>query len=44
VEEYKPTELVRMDILVNGEPVDALSQLVFQGERPRAEDGRFCDD
>jgi GTP-binding protein LepA len=30
VEEYKPTELVRMDILVNGEPVDALSQLVFK--------------
>jgi GTP-binding protein LepA len=28
---YKPTELVRMDILVNGEPVDALSQLVFKG-------------
>ena len=28
---YKPTELVKMDILVNGEPVDALSQLVFKG-------------
>jgi len=30
VDAYKPTELVRMDILVNGEPVDALSQLVFK--------------
>ena len=28
---YKRTDLVRMDILVNGEPVDALSQLVFKG-------------
>lgn len=28
---YKPTELVRMDILVNGDSVDALSQLVFKG-------------
>ena len=28
---YKPTELVRLDILVNGESVDALSQLVFKG-------------
>jgi len=28
---YKKTDLVRMDILVNGEPVDALSQLVFRG-------------
>ncbi len=28
---YQRTDLVRMDILVNGEPVDALSQLVFRG-------------
>ena len=28
---YKPTELVRLDILVNGDNVDALSQLVFKG-------------
>ncbi len=28
---YKQTELVRMDILVNGDPCDALSQLVFKG-------------
>lgn len=27
---YQKTDLVRMDILVNGEPVDALSQLVFR--------------
>jgi len=27
---YKKTDLVRLDILVNGEPVDALSQLVFR--------------
>ena len=27
---YRKTDLVRMDILVNGEPVDALSQLVFK--------------
>lgn len=27
---YKKTDLVRMDVLVNGEPVDALSQLVFR--------------
>ncbi len=28
--EYKQTELVKLDILVNGEPVDALSQLVHK--------------
>ena len=27
---YKKTDLVRLDILVNGDPVDALSQLVFK--------------
>ena len=27
---YKPTELVRLDVHVNGDPVDALSQLVFK--------------
>jgi GTP-binding protein LepA len=28
---YKPAELAKMDILLNGKPVDALSQLVFKG-------------
>jgi GTP-binding protein LepA len=28
---YKPTELAKLDILLNGKPVDALSQLVFKG-------------
>jgi len=28
---YKPTELAKMDILLNGKAVDALSQLVFKG-------------
>ncbi len=30
VTEYQRTDLVKMDILVNGDPVDALSQLVFR--------------
>ena len=30
VTDYKVTDLVKMDILVNSEPVDALSQLVFR--------------
>ncbi|MDR2542730.1 MAG: translation elongation factor 4 [Treponema sp.] len=39
---YKPTELVKLDILLNSKPVDALSQLVFKGgayERAR----KFCE-
>ena len=32
---YKRTDLVRLDILVNSEPVDALSQLVFRGNSQR---------
>ena len=28
--DYRPTDLVKVDILVNGEPVDALSQLVHR--------------
>ncbi|MCL2092620.1 MAG: translation elongation factor 4 [Treponema sp.] len=28
--DYKPTELVKLDILLNGKPVDALAQLVFK--------------
>ncbi|MDR1318124.1 MAG: translation elongation factor 4 [Treponema sp.] len=35
ITDYKPTELAKMDILLNGKAVDALSQLVF---RPRAYD------
>jgi GTP-binding protein LepA len=31
ISEYKPTELAKLDILLNGKPVDALSQLVFKG-------------
>jgi GTP-binding protein LepA len=31
VTDYKPTELVKLDILLNGKGVDALSQLVFKG-------------
>jgi len=37
--DYRPVELARLDILVNGKPVDALSMLVFRGnaqERARA--------
>jgi len=29
--DYRSTELVKLDILINGEPVDALSMLVFKG-------------
>jgi GTP-binding protein LepA len=31
ITDYKPTELVKLDILLNGKGVDALSQLVFKG-------------
>ncbi len=30
ITDYKPTELAKLDILLNGKPVDALSQLVFK--------------
>jgi GTP-binding protein LepA len=30
ITDYKPTELVKLDILLNGKAVDALSQLVFR--------------
>ena len=39
---YKPTNLVKLDILLNGKPVDALSQLVFKDsayDRAR----KFCE-
>jgi GTP-binding protein LepA len=35
VKGYKKTDLARLDILVNGEAVDALSQLVFRGNSQR---------
>jgi GTP-binding protein LepA len=35
VTDFKKTDLVKMDILVNGEPVDALSQLVFRDNAQR---------
>ncbi len=44
---YKTTDLVRMDVLVNGDPVDALSQLVFRGnvqQRGRMVCGRLKDE
>jgi GTP-binding protein LepA len=31
---YRPTDLVKIDILINGKPVDALSQLAFKPEAP----------
>jgi GTP-binding protein LepA len=39
---YKPTELVKLDILLNGKQVDALSQLVFR-ERSQARARMICD-
>jgi GTP-binding protein LepA len=37
VGEYRATDIVRLDILINGKPVDALSQLVFRANAyPRA--------
>ncbi|MCL2765920.1 MAG: translation elongation factor 4 [Treponema sp.] len=44
---YKPTELSKLDILLNGKPVDALSQLVFKGnayERARKVCERLRDE
>ena len=44
---YKPTELVKLDILLNGKAVDALSQLVFKAnayERARTVCERLVDE
>ena len=44
---YKPTELAKLDILLNGKAVDALSQLVFRGnayERARTVCERLRDE
>jgi len=30
--DYRPVDLVRLDIMINGKPVDALAQLVFRGQ------------
>ncbi len=42
VMEYRPTDLVKIDILVNGEPVDALAQLVHR-DRARMRALHYCD-
>ncbi|MCL1929437.1 MAG: elongation factor 4, partial [Treponema sp.] len=39
---YKPTSLVKLDILLNGKQVDALSQLVFK-ERAQARARMVCE-
>jgi GTP-binding protein LepA len=39
---YKPTELVKLDILLNGKQVDALSQLVFR-DRAQARARMVCE-
>ncbi|HSL18009.1 MAG TPA: translation elongation factor 4 [Methylomirabilota bacterium] len=40
--DYRDTDMVKVDILVNGEPVDALSQLVHR-ERARARALHYCE-
>jgi GTP-binding protein LepA len=40
--DYRPTEVVKVDILVNGEPVDALSQLVTK-DKSRSRAMKFCE-
>ncbi|HSN54437.1 MAG TPA: translation elongation factor 4 [Candidatus Sulfomarinibacteraceae bacterium] len=40
--DYRDTDLVKVDILVNGEPVDALSQLVHR-ERARGRALHYCE-
>jgi GTP-binding protein LepA len=40
--EYRPTDLVKIDILVNGEPVDALSQLAHR-DKARMRALHYCE-
>ncbi len=40
--DYRPTDLVKVDILVNGEPVDALAQLVHT-DKARARALHYCE-
>jgi GTP-binding protein LepA len=40
--DYRPTDLVKVDILVNGEPVDALSQLVHR-DKARGRALSYCE-
>ncbi|MDH3590655.1 MAG: elongation factor 4, partial [Planctomycetota bacterium] len=40
--EYRPTELVKVDILVNAEPVDALAQLAHR-DRARTRALHYCE-
>ena len=40
--EYRPTKLVKVDILVNAEPVDALAQLAHE-DRARTRALHYCD-
>jgi GTP-binding protein LepA len=40
--DYRATDIVKVDILVNGEPVDALSQLVHR-DRARGRALHYCD-
>jgi GTP-binding protein LepA len=40
--EYRPTDLVKIDILVNSEPVDALSQLAHR-DKARMRAMHYCD-
>ena len=47
VKGFKPTNLVKLDILVNGSPVDALSMLVFKDsavEKARHVCKKLCDE
>jgi len=40
--DYRPTDLVKIDILVNGEPVDALAQLAHR-DKARARALHYCE-